>query len=241
MRDAIERAKVYHPDIGNLYLTGMGAEQLDASHDTFKSLPKVVAATLGVVGAILMVAFRSVLIPLRAVVCLLWIFIVTFGSAVFVYQDGALEWTNISGFKQSCGALFWISPTISFNMVCGLGLDYDIFFMESVVEHHDHGLDGSRAVIGALRHTGSIVAVAGVIMLIAFTALLFCSTPVLNQVAFVMSVGVILACFVSTKIIVPAVMCLVPSSANFWPRKQPTQLQEHLGEPNSATTPDSKE
>eukprot|EP00656_Telonema_subtile_P036762 TRINITY_DN40825_c0_g1_i2.p2 TRINITY_DN40825_c0_g1~~TRINITY_DN40825_c0_g1_i2.p2 ORF type:complete len:117 (-),score=28.12 TRINITY_DN40825_c0_g1_i2:224-574(-) len=109
------------------------------------------------------------------------------------------------------------------------GLDYDIFYMESVVEYFDEGANDRTAVVKALKHTGNIIAVAGVIMLIAFSALLLCSVPVLNQIAFVMSVGVALACFVSTKVVIPTVMGMLPGNANFWPREPAGAVTSEVG------------
>jgi hypothetical protein len=162
---------------------------------------------------------------------------------------------------RSGGALFWISPTIAFNIIVrrgldrthvllpspphplssrplsshhpwslmtwqvGLGLDYDIFFMESVLEHYDRGVGAREAVAQALQHTGNVIAIAGVIMLIAFAAMLFSKTPVLSQITFMLSVGVVCACFVSTKVLVPAVMAAIPDRANFWPRKPRTDVR----------------
>ena len=77
----------------------------------------------------------EVVAPLRAVVCLLWMLGLTFGLAVFVFQDGALNWTGIPQLSaRSDGAMNWMSPCIAFSVVVGLGLDYDIFYSESVLE-----------------------------------------------------------------------------------------------------------
>ena len=62
------------------------------------------------------------------------------------------------------GAMNWMSPCIAFSIVVGLGLDYDIFLMESVVEAYDEGASEKQAVVHALDATGAIICVAGVIM-----------------------------------------------------------------------------
>ena len=94
--------------LGTLYFTGLPQEQMDGSQYTFDALPLVIGATLCIVCVVLLVAFRSVLVPLRAAVCIVWMLIVTFGSSVLVYQEGALSGTGL-GFL-SPGA---ISPSIS--------------------------------------------------------------------------------------------------------------------------------
>ena len=224
---------------------------MDGSQYTFDSLPRVIGATLGIVCLVLLVAFRSLLVPIRAVLCLVWMLVVTFGSAVLIYQDGALEGLGMGSFAPSEGAIFWMSPCIAFSIVVGLGLDYgerrrpqnrlrlraaaasalalplpshpgisraDVFFMESAVEFYDEGYSGKQAVLKALEQTGNIICVAGVIMFLSFGALIVGKTAALNQIGYLMCVSVLLDCFVTTKLIIPAAMALIPDKWNFYPR-----------------------
>jgi len=142
---------------------------------------------------------------------------IVFGGAVFIYQNGALQWLGLAAFQPEGGALFWMSPCIAFSVVVGLGLDYDVFFTESVIEAYDGGATAREAVITALAHTGNVICAAGVIMAIAFGALLFGSSA-LNQIAFLLCFGVLIDCFITTKLIIPAICGLLSTKANFWPR-----------------------
>ena len=108
--------------------------------------------------------------------------------------------------------------TYTAGAVRSLGLDYDIFLMDSVMEQYDKGLSGREAVIKALDHTGTVIAAAGIVMFLAFGAIMLGATPVLQQMAFMLSTGVLLDCFVTTKLLIPALMSLVPGDGNFWPR-----------------------
>jgi len=207
--------------IGQLFFTGLPLEQMDGAHDTFEALPLVVGATLCIVCVVLLVAFQSILVPIRAVLCLVWMLIVTFGSALLVYQQGALEGLHVGFVSPTGGALFWMSPCISFSIVVGLGLDYDIFLMESAVEFWDHGASAREAVVMALDATGNIICLAGVIMTLAFGALLIGSSSCLNQIGYLLIVGVLIDCFITTKVIIPCAMTLLPYDLNFWPRKRP--------------------
>jgi len=209
--------------LGTLYFTGLPQEQMDGSQYTFDALPLVIGATLCIVCVVLLVAFRSVLVPLRAAVCIVWMLIVTFGSSVLVYQEGALSGTGLGFLSPDGGSLFWMSPCISFSIVVGLGLDYDIFLMESVVEFWDRGATAREAVVMALDATGNIICLAGVIMTLAFGALLVGSSAALNQIGYLLIVGVLIDCFVTTKVIIPCAMALLPYDLNFWPRRRPEQ------------------
>jgi len=154
--------------------------------------------------------------------------VVTIGASVMVYQLGYLEGLGLqalapSGERQ---ALFWLSPTITLAILVGLGLDYDIFLMDSVMEHWQEGKDARSAVIAALDQAGTIISAAGIIMFLAFSAMLASTTPMLNQVGFMLCVGVLLDCFVTTKVTIPTLMALVPDNANFWPLEQKTSMRE---------------
>ena len=75
------------------------------------------------------------------------------------------------------------------------------------------------AVVNALEHTGGTICAAGVIMALAFGALLVGHTPALNQIGFLLVLGVLVDCFVTTKLIIPCCMALIPDRANLWPRR----------------------
>ena len=221
MREAINGN--IRPGLEQVFFTGIAQEQMDGSEETFKSLPTVVFATLGIVFLVLLVSFRSLLVPMRAAICLVWMLVVTFGSALCVYQGGVLEGWGLGFLQPSGDALFWMSPCISFSIVVGLGLDYDIFLMESVVEFWDNGASAKQAVVMALESTGNIICLAGVIMTLAFAALLLGSSPALNQIGFLLIIGVLVDCFITTKVIIPCAMAFLPYDSNFWPRRRPAR------------------
>merc|ERR1719409_1580522 len=85
-------------------------------------------------------AFQSIVAPLRAVIVLLWMLVVTFGIAIFTFQSGMfdfLSWPQLG--QRDAGAMYWMSPCIAFSVVVGLGLDYDIFYSERVLEEREKG------------------------------------------------------------------------------------------------------
>jgi len=217
-------------EIGALHLYGMPLEQMDGAQYTLRRMPYVGLAIAAIVCIILGGSFGTALIPVRAVVCIVWMLVVTFGASVMVYQLGYLEGLGIQALSPSSGqALFWISPSVAVAVLVGLGLDYDIFLMDSVMEHWQSGKDGKSAVVTSLDQAGTIISAAGVIMFLAFGALLASTTPVLNQIGFMLCVGVLLDCFVTTKVTIPCLMALVPDDANFWPLKQSATRELAIG------------
>merc|ERR1719277_1462441 len=102
---------------------------MDVARQTFDKLPLMVALMMVIVFLVIAVAFRSLVAPMRAVFCLLWMLIVTSGLAIFVFQDGlfdGLGWQQLS--RRESGAMVWMSPCMAIPPVIGLGLDYDMFY-----------------------------------------------------------------------------------------------------------------
>jgi uncharacterized membrane protein YdfJ with MMPL/SSD domain len=110
--------------------------------------------------------------------------------------------------------------------------------MESVVEFWDHGASARDAVIMALDATGNIICLAGVIMTLAFGSLLVGVSPTLNQIGYLLIVGVLIDCFITTKVIIPCAMALMPGDGNFWPRKRQKELLTGAQSYNSGLLPE---
>jgi len=217
LRDAIDT-----PDakkVASWYVTGTGPIEMDAAGLTFARLPMMVGLMMCVVFVVISIASRSIIAPLRAVFCLLWMLVVTYGLAIYTYQDGLLSFLSWSQLGQrETGAMSWLSVPMAGAMMVGLGLDYDIFYSERVIEEWEYGYDERQAATRALGATANTITAAGCIMVVAFGALLVSETPALNEIAFLLIVSVIVDCFITTKVIIPCAMSLL-GKLNFWPRK----------------------
>jgi len=206
-----------HPEVGTWYITGEGPNQMDVANKTFAALPGMIALMMAVVLLLIGLAFRSFVAPIRAVFTLLWMLVMTFGLAVFAFQDGCFDWLSWPQMgTRPTGAMYWMSPCIAFSVLVGLGLDYDIFYTERVVEEREKGWGDREAAVRALAFTSNTISAAGVIMVVAFLALMVSSTPVLNEIAFLLIVGILIDCFLSTKIIIPAGIAVL-DGIHFWP------------------------
>lgn len=222
--------------VGDMYLVGQGPLQMDAADSVFGAFPRMTGVTVGVVFVLLGLAFRSFVVPLRALFCLSIMVGISFGLADLTFQHGLLNWLGIDCLKQDSTkdpSLFWMTPVVSFSVLLGLGLDYDVFLMESIAEARRGGMSDCEATVSGLCQTGNIISVAGVVMVIAFSAILFSQTPTLNQIAFVLVVGILIACFVTTKLIIPSAMGLL-GGANFWPKAYPEDPSKSLVDVNDA-------
>lgn len=217
--DDYQRSPHHYEHIGSVGLLGQGPIQLDTANAVFARFPLMIGVTFGVVFVLLGVAFKTPVVPIRAIVCLTLMLTFTYGLAVMTYQLGSLDAAGIASMsKDSSGSMNWMPPMISFSVMVGLGLDYDVFLMESIAEERKTGLSDTEAVMSGLCQTANVISVAGVVMLVAFVALLISATPALNEIAFLLLIGIIVDCFVTTKFIIPSAMGLL-GSVNFWPQK----------------------
>ena len=194
---------------------------MDAAQETFNHFPLMIGLMMTAVLILIGGAFKSVVAPIRAVFCLLWMLAVTMGINIFVFQDGAfdfLHWAQLSG--RSSGAMSWLSPAVALPILIGLGLDYDIFYTEKVAEEREHGYSESVAANRALVATADLISAAGIIMVVAFLSVLLSSTESLNEIALMLIIGILIDCFVTTKIIIPASIGFT-GKRTFWPRSFP--------------------
>eukprot|EP00697_Spironema_sp_BW2_P000510 gnl/Spiro4/10653_TR5698_c0_g1_i1.p1 gnl/Spiro4/10653_TR5698_c0_g1~~gnl/Spiro4/10653_TR5698_c0_g1_i1.p1 ORF type:complete len:863 (+),score=293.34 gnl/Spiro4/10653_TR5698_c0_g1_i1:38-2626(+) len=199
-----------------LSLRGPGPDAWDAIGQAYHDLPIMVTITLATVLLLMTLTFRSLLIPLRAVITigltLLWVY----GLTDMVYEHGIFDWMHFGGL-HSMGALSWLPPICSFSIIVGIGLDYDIFLLVRILEYYDKGMSTKEAIVSGLAKTGNIITAAGIIMAIAFSGLLFSQIGLANVLAFYMVFAVLFDTFVVRSILVPAMMSLL-GGANWWPR-----------------------
>eukprot|EP01062_Namystynia_karyoxenos_P071654 TRINITY_DN672_c0_g1_i5.p1 TRINITY_DN672_c0_g1~~TRINITY_DN672_c0_g1_i5.p1 ORF type:complete len:818 (+),score=330.97 TRINITY_DN672_c0_g1_i5:860-3313(+) len=226
LRAARDAAKQFPADFGvELHIVGQPCDGVDAMDALYEEFPTMIGVTCAVVFVFVAFAFRSIFIPLRSVITIaLTIFFVQ-GFAALVYQHGALDFTHFEGFK-STGAVIYINPLLSFSIIVGVGLDYDIFLITRIVEYRRiYGLqypdrdpfeNTKEAIKTGLTKTAGIITAAGVIMAIAFSGLLLSREPVMNQLAFYMVFAVLFDTFIVRPVLVPATMSLL-FEWNWWP------------------------
>jgi hypothetical protein len=161
---------------------------VDASPDSinymYARFGELVGITAVVVFVILVVAFRSVAISVRALVTLAAMEVCVFGAATAIYCQGALNPGGaLETFSGETG-LFWLMPILAFSLTTGLGLDYDIFILTSVVEERMVGWSDTDAVAVGMQRSGPVICWAGIIMAVAYSGFLFSHIPLLNQLGF---------------------------------------------------------
>ena len=148
-------------DVAAIQLAGGGGAILDAIATVYAAMPLVVAVVFGAAFGVVFAAFRSVLVPLRAVLSIALTVGWVYGVLIWVYQEGALAWTGIASLAPTPSGISWLVPVVTFAVLVGLGLDYDVFLLTRVYEIRQAGATNTRAINMGLVKSGNVITAAG--------------------------------------------------------------------------------
>jgi putative drug exporter of the RND superfamily len=154
---------------------------------------------------LLLRAFRSVVLPAKAVVMNLLSVSATYGVLVLAFQHG---WGEPFGLQQSPQVEGWI-PIFLFAMLFGLSMDYEVFLISRIREEWELRHDNEHAIAYGLEHTGRIITAAAIIMIAAFSGFLFGSFVGLQEFGLGLSAAILLDATIVRAILVPATMKLL--------------------------------
>eukprot|EP01061_Rhynchopus_euleeides_P010027 TRINITY_DN1936_c0_g2_i1.p1 TRINITY_DN1936_c0_g2~~TRINITY_DN1936_c0_g2_i1.p1 ORF type:complete len:915 (+),score=310.96 TRINITY_DN1936_c0_g2_i1:98-2842(+) len=220
-KDWLHHAREFAEEFSHKYpmrilFVGTPADAIDSMATIDDDFLPMVLITTGVLFAFLFVSFKSLFIPLRSVATIAVTIIWVYGFATMTYEDCNLTWTGFSGFDCT-HAVVYIIPLMSFSIVVGIGLDYDVFLVTRIVEcYYDEGFSTQDAICQGLARTGYLITAAGVIMALAFCGLFFSKEPFMHQLSFYMVFAVLFDTFVVRSLLVPALMGLL-GELNWWP------------------------
>ena len=213
-----------------------GVDFLDMTYGAF---PWLVLAVLLLTYGLLVRAFRSLLLPLKAIVMNLLSIGAAYGLLVVAFRYGAGKLFGIQQFDQIEG---WI-PVFLFAMLFGLSMDYEVFLVSRMREEWDKRHDNVAAVTAGLARTGRLVTAAGLIMFAAFNGFVAGSIVGLQQFGFGLAAAIIIDVSIIRALLVPSVMKLfgrwnwwLPDWAARVARVQPSPLATK-GAPQPALRP----
>jgi len=196
----------------DVLVTGSTAVNVDFSTYLGHRLPYFLVAVLSLSFVLLMVVFRSLLVPLKAVVMNLLSIGAAYGLAVAVFQWGWLS--GIFGVSAT-GPIEPFIPMMLFAIVFGLSMDYEVFLLSRVKEEYDKGAANDRAVADGLAATARVITAAAAIMVVVFGSFLLESDRVVKLMGFGLAVAVLLDATVVRMVLVPATMELL-GDRNWW-------------------------
>jgi putative drug exporter of the RND superfamily len=188
-----------------VYVTGAPAFGVDFVDKAYGAFPWLIVAVLVLSYLILLRAFRSVVLPLKAVVMNVLSVSATYGVLVLFFQD---NWGSVFGLQHSPQIDAWI-PIFLFAMLFGLSMDYEVFLLSRMREEWDKRHNNEAAVAFGLEHTGRIITAAAVIMVAAFSGFTFGSFVGLQEFGIGLSAAILLDATVVRMILVPATMKLL--------------------------------
>jgi uncharacterized membrane protein YdfJ with MMPL/SSD domain len=182
-------------------------------NDTMKShLPIVFAFVLGVAFLLLLVTFRSIVVPIKAIVLNLLSVGAAYGILTYVFQEGHGE--KALGFTSVGGITPWL-PLFLFVVLFGLSMDYHVFVLSKVRELVDRGRTTEQAVAEGIKSTASVITSAAAVMVVTFAAFATGSDQTMKQLGVGLAVAVLIDATIVRAVLLPATMKLL-GERNWW-------------------------
>ena len=209
-------AKDVEADTGaDIAVTGKTALNIDISEAMADALLPYLSVVIGLAIILLMVVFRSILVPLKAALGFLLSVGAAFGVLVAVFQWG---WgADLIGIDQT-GPVMSLMPILVIGIVFGLAMDYEVFLFTRVREAYAHGASPDEAIVEGFRHSGRVVAAAAIIMVSVFGGFIGLHSPTIQTMGVGLASAVAFDAFVVRMAIAPAVMALLGHRAWWMPR-----------------------
>ncbi|WP_329591646.1 MMPL family transporter [Streptomyces sp. NBC_01362] len=196
-------------------VTGSTAMNIDFSQKMNDALLPYLALVVGLAFLLLMVVFRSVLVPLKAALGFLLSVVAALGAVVAVFQWGWLG--SLFGVEQP-GPIMSMMPIFMVGVVFGLAMDYEVFLVTRMREAYVHGEKPGQAIVTGFRHGARVVTAAAVIMMAVFAGFIGSSEQMVKMIGFSLAIAVFFDAFVVRMAIVPAVLALLGHRAWSLPR-----------------------
>ncbi|MFG1664086.1 MMPL family transporter [Streptomyces sp. Y7] len=211
--DTLARVRDLVPD--NVAVSGLTAMTDDLTGQLTDTLPVFVAAILVVSFLLLMLVFRSVVVPLKAAMMNLLSIGAAYGVVVAVFQ-----WGWLSGLFNLDETLPIASPlpTIFFAVLFGLSMDYEVFLLSRVREEYDATGDPTEAVARGMSVTGRVITSAALIMAVVFLSFVANPSPLVKMMGLGLATAIVLDATVVRMVLVPAAMALLGRAAWWLPR-----------------------
>ncbi|MEV7613942.1 MMPL family transporter [Streptomyces sp. NPDC089799] len=228
----------------DVLVTGQTAMNIDFSQKMDDALLPYLTLVVGLAFLLLMVVFRSVLVPLKAALGFLLSVIAALGAVVAVFQWGWLG--GVFGVEQP-GPIMSMMPIFMVGVVFGLAMDYEVFLVTRMREAYVHGERPGQAVVTGFQHGARVVTAAAVIMIAVFSGFIGSSEQMVKMIGFSLAIAVLFDAFIVRMAIVPAVLALLGHRAWWLPKwldrvlpnvdVEGEGLRKHLADPEDHAGP----
>ena len=196
-------------------ITGQTGINIDVSDKLMDAMPVYLLIVVGLSLVLLLLVFRSVLVPLIATGGFLLSLAASFGAVVAIYQWG---WLGSIFDVHNPGAVLSFLPIILIGVLFGLAMDYQMFLVSGMREAYVHGEDPRQAVRSGFDHASRVVTAAAIIMVSVFAGFIFAHLTMVRPIGFALAIGVLLDAFVIRMTLIPAVLHLLGKSAWWIPK-----------------------
>ncbi|GGN89458.1 MMPL family transporter [Nocardia rhizosphaerihabitans] len=216
-KDLVQSARDAEPALNDQYkmsygITGTTAIYADIDHVLLSKIVPYMAIVAGAAFILLILVFRSILVPLTAALGFLLSMAATFGATVLIFQEGKL------GLIQDPHPLVSFLPIMLIGLVFGLAMDYQVFLVTRMREEYVHGADPTDAVVKGYHHGARVVTSAAIIMISVFGSFLLESDVTAKSMGFALAAGVALDAFVVRMVLIPALLVLLGKWAWWLPK-----------------------
>lgn len=212
LREQDTITKVTKSDNVSLGVTGTTAIQIDINNKLAAALPVYLGVVVGLSFLILMLAFRSILIPIKATLGFLLSVFAMFGALVAVFQWG---WFGVA---EAAGPIVSFIPIIAIGILFGLAMDYEFFLVSGMQEAYHHKKKPQYAVLRGFALGSRVVVAAGLIMVAVFAGFISNHDATIQSIGFALAFGILVDAFIVRMIIVPIVMSFLGHSAWWLPK-----------------------
>ncbi|MEU9225826.1 MMPL family transporter [Streptomyces massasporeus] len=199
----------------NVLVTGSTAMNIDVSEKLNDALVPYLILVVGLAFLLLIVVFRSILVPLKAALGFLLSVMAALGAVVAVFQWGWLS--GLMGVEQT-GPVMSMMPIFMVGVVFGLAMDYEVFLVTRMREAYVQGEKPAQAVVTGFRHGARVVTAAAVIMMAVFAGFIGSSESMVKMIGFGLAIAVFFDAFIVRMAIVPAVLALLGRKAWWLPK-----------------------
>ncbi|SMC58603.1 MMPL family transporter [Lentzea albidocapillata] len=209
------RAELSGVEGGKAYVTGATAVSVDVATSLDKALPIYLAVVVGLALVLLVLVFRSLLVPLVGVLGFLLTIGASLGATVAVFQWG---WLAGAVNLDSTGPLISLTPILVIGILFGLAMDYQIFLVSRMHEAHHRGAKPIEAITTGFRQAAPVVVAAALIMFSVFAGFVPAGEATVKSIAFALAVGIFVDAFVVRMVLVPAALALLGERAWWLPK-----------------------
>ncbi len=196
------------------YVGGQTAGYIDLATKIADKLPLMIAIVVALSFIVLLIAFRSLLVPIKAAACNLISVAAAYGVVTAVFQLG---WgVELIGLDHAIPIVSFV-PLLMFAILFGLSMDYEVFLLTQMKEHFEETGDARAAVVQGLANTGRVITSAAAIMVCVFTSFVLVEDPVVKEFGIGLAVAIAIDSTLVRCLLVPAVMVLMGKKAWWLP------------------------